>query len=44
MSELPKAPKQSIADPYYGDIKDFEKVFNQLDEACTSIAEKLTKD
>ncbi|WP_246118469.1 low molecular weight protein-tyrosine-phosphatase [Apibacter muscae] len=33
--------QQSIPDPYYGDENDFKKVFQQLDLACTSIAEKL---
>lgn len=44
MSESSTAVKQSVPDPYYGDIEDFENVFNLLNEACTSIAEKLTKD
>lgn len=30
-----------VPDPYYGDMYDFEKVFELLDEACGSIAEKL---
>ncbi|PQL91048.1 low molecular weight protein-tyrosine-phosphatase [Apibacter adventoris] len=42
MSELPQATKQYVSDPFYGDIEDFEKVFIQLDEVCTLIAEKLT--
>lgn len=44
MSESPTAVKQSVPDPYYGDIEDFENVFNLLNEACTCIAEKLSKD
>lgn len=44
MSESLTALKQSVPDPYYGDIEDFENVFNLLNEACTCIAEKLSKD
>ncbi|MDR1877329.1 MAG: low molecular weight phosphotyrosine protein phosphatase [Flavobacteriaceae bacterium] len=44
LSEAPEPTKDSIPDPYYGDIEDFEKVFQQLDKICTVIAEKLIKD
>jgi protein-tyrosine phosphatase len=44
MSESPTAIKQSVPDPYYGDMENFEKVFDQLNEACNCIAEKLIKD
>ena len=30
-----------VPDPYYGDIKDFENVYQLLDEACEKIAQKL---
>ncbi len=30
-----------VPDPYYGDISDFEKVYQLLDEACERIAEEL---
>ena len=31
-----------VPDPYYGDMYDFEKVYELLDNACGIIAEKLT--
>ena len=30
-----------VADPYYGDLADFEKVFNLLDKICQKIANKI---
>lgn len=30
-----------VPDPYYGDIADFEKVFNLLDKICQKIANKI---
>ena len=30
-----------VPDPYYGDIADFEKVFNLLDKICQKIAKKI---
>lgn len=30
-----------VPDPYYGEMEDFEYVFNLLDKACDCIAEKL---
>ncbi|MGM5631168.1 low molecular weight phosphotyrosine protein phosphatase [Apibacter raozihei] len=46
MSEFEDKEKsrKSIPDPYYGDMLDFERVFQQLDEVCTIIAEKLLKN
>lgn len=41
MSEIPDAAKTSVPDPYYGDIEDFEKVYHQLNNACSIIADKL---
>ena len=34
---------ESVPDPYYGGEQGFEEVFKMLDEACTIIAEKMTK-
>ncbi|MFV0564544.1 MAG: low molecular weight protein-tyrosine-phosphatase [Flavobacteriaceae bacterium] len=33
----------SVPDPYYGGSEGFENVYNMLNEACTSIANKLIK-
>lgn len=30
--------QKEVPDPYYGDMKDFEEVYNLLDKACDSIA------
>ena len=30
-----------VPDPYYGDLADFEKVFNLLDKICQKIANKI---
>ena len=30
-----------VPDPYYGDLADFEKVFNLLDKICHKIANKI---
>ncbi|RPG54078.1 MAG: low molecular weight phosphotyrosine protein phosphatase [Flavobacteriales bacterium TMED84] len=30
-----------VPDPYYGDLDDFEKVFNLLDKICQKIANKI---
>ena len=32
--------KIEVPDPYYGDMNDFEKVYQMLDQACEVIAEK----
>jgi len=32
--------KIEVPDPYYGDMNDFEKVYQMLDQACEAIAEK----
>ncbi len=32
---------KNVPDPYYGDINDFEEVFELLDNACNSIARSL---
>jgi protein-tyrosine phosphatase len=34
---------ENVPDPYYGGDQGFEEVFKMLDEACTIIAEKMTK-
>ena len=33
-----------VPDPWYHDMKAFEKVFLQLDEACDRIVEKIIAD
>lgn len=33
---------ERVPDPYYGDSSDFEHVFDLLDSACDSIAQKLS--
>jgi protein-tyrosine phosphatase len=33
---------RSVPDPWYHDIKAFENVYNQLDEACERIVEMIT--
>lgn len=33
---------ERVPDPYYGNSSDFEHVFNLLDSACDSIAQKLS--
>jgi protein-tyrosine phosphatase len=35
--------KDSVPDPWYGDEKGFEKVYNIIDKACGIIADKLKK-
>jgi len=32
-----------VPDPYYGETRDFERVYDMLDQACTLIAEELSK-
>ena len=32
--------KIEVPDPYYGDMSDFEKVYQMLDQACEVIAQK----
>ena len=36
-----KKPNTSVPDPYYGTSKDFEAVYQMLDDACELIAKKL---
>ena len=33
--------RAAVPDPYYGNVNDFENVFQLLDKACDKIAEKL---
>jgi protein-tyrosine phosphatase len=33
--------QKNVPDPYYGDISDFENVFNLLDSACTILAQNI---
>lgn len=37
------ADSDEVADPYYGDIKDFEVMFDQLETACDAIIAQLRK-
>jgi len=41
LDELYPNQNLEVPDPYYGDIKGFEDVYQLLDEACAKIAEKL---
>lgn len=35
--------RRSVPDPYYGNLSDFEKVFEMLDKACEQAAQKIVK-
>lgn len=35
---------KDVPDPYYGDLKDFEAVFNLLDETCEHIVKQFTQN
>jgi protein-tyrosine phosphatase len=41
LDHLPDAEGQSVADPYYGDIADFEACWRQVDAAALRLAETL---
>jgi protein-tyrosine phosphatase len=41
MDEIFPGQKVDVPDPYYGDAKDFDKVFDMLDEVCDVVAAKL---
>ena len=41
--EDPENSLDHISDPYYGEIEDFEKTYQQLDRICSAIAEKVTE-
>jgi protein-tyrosine phosphatase len=41
LNELYPNQNLEVPDPYYGDIKGFEDVYQLLDEACTKVLEKL---
>jgi protein-tyrosine phosphatase len=43
LNELFPDENVDVPDPYYGNEKDFEKVFNMLDLACKNIKLKLDK-
>lgn len=43
LNELPHITNSDVPDPYYGGHQGFENVYHLLDEACTIIANKLTK-
>lgn len=44
LEEIFPGEKVDVPDPYYGGQDGFEKVFDMLDEACNSIANKLQRD
>jgi protein-tyrosine phosphatase len=44
MDEIFPGQKIDVPDPYYGDAKDFDKVFDMLDEVCEVVATKLIKE
>ena len=44
MDEIFPGQKVDVPDPYYGDAKDFDKVFDMLDEVCEVVAAKLIKE
>jgi protein-tyrosine phosphatase len=41
MAANPKSVYKEVPDPYYGDSRDFKKVFELVDETCEIIAEEL---
>jgi protein-tyrosine phosphatase len=43
MDENPLSNAKYVPDPYYGDLNDFEAVFQLLDETCTIIAKRLNE-
>lgn len=43
MDENPLSNAKYVPDPYYGDLNDFEAVFQLLDETCTIIAKLLNE-
>tara|TARA_R110001592_G_scaffold359340_3_gene665644 strand:+ start:350 stop:808 length:459 start_codon:yes stop_codon:yes gene_type:complete len=40
LSYLPEESDKNVFDPYYGNITDFEAVYNQLHQACSNFLEK----
>lgn len=44
LNEIYPNQNHSVPDPYTGGIQGFENTYKMLDEACTEIAKKLTKD
>ena len=44
LEEIFPGEKVDVPDPYYGGQDGFEKVFDMLDEACNSIANKLQRE
>jgi len=41
LDALPDVNSQEVPDPYWGDLSDFEDVYQMLDKACDVIAEKI---
>lgn len=44
LNEIYPNQNHSVPDPYTGGIQGFENTFKMLDEACTTIAQKLTSN
>jgi len=44
MDEIFPGQKVNVPDPYYGSAKDFDNVYDMLDEVCELIAAKLIKE
>ena len=43
LDELGEPLQKELPDPYYGNMLDFQKVYNDILQACTVITEKLSK-
>ena len=41
LNENPRIASKNVPDPYYGDTKDFDYVFQILDETCDLMAQRL---
>ena len=44
MDEIFPGQKTDVPDPYYGSAKDFDNVYDMLDEVCELVAAKLIKN
>lgn len=44
MDEIFPGQKIDVPDPYYGSAKDFDNVYDMLDEVCELVAAKLIKE
>lgn len=43
LKENPHTTDQNVPDPYYGELTDFQKVFDILEETCSIISNRLTE-